>query len=54
MPTIRSLEMRFPLPPTTDPLFLYRNVLGGRVEPDAEYMAVIERSGHVEFRRVPR
>jgi hypothetical protein len=53
MPTVRSLEMGFPLPPTTDPLFLYKNVLGGRVEPDAEYLAVIERSGHVEFRRVP-
>jgi hypothetical protein len=53
MPAIRSLEVRFPLPPTTDPLFLYRNVLGGRVEPDAEYEAAIERSGRVEFRRVP-
>ena len=53
MPAIRSLDVRFPLPPTTDPLFLYRNVLGGRVEPDAEYMAVIERSGRVEIRQVP-
>ena len=52
-PAIRALEVRFPLAPTVDPLFLYTTVLGGRISADAEYVAVLERSGHAAFRGSP-
>ena len=53
LPAIRALEVRFPLAPTVDPLFLYTTVLGGRIAADAEYVAVLERSGQAAFRRSP-
>jgi hypothetical protein len=53
LPAIRALEVRFPLAPTVDPLFLYTTVLGGRIAADAEYVAVLERSGRAAFRRSP-
>lgn len=52
-PSIRALEVRFPLAPTVDPLFLYTTVLGGRISTDAEYVAVLDRSGHASFRGSP-
>jgi hypothetical protein len=45
---VQGIAADFPLPPTTDPEFLYR-ILGGRISPDARYHAVIALQGHVRF-----
>jgi hypothetical protein len=45
---VRSISTNFPLPPSTDPEFLYR-VLGGRITPDAEFGVVIRRSGRIAY-----
>jgi hypothetical protein len=46
---VRAIATEFPLPPTSDPAYLFR-VLGGQVVPDAAFSATIGRSGNVTYR----
>ena len=46
---VRRIETEFDLPPSTDPYFIYEEVLGGRVTPTAPYAATIEKTGGVRF-----
>ena len=48
---VRDVKVSFPLPPSTQPTFLYE-VLGGRISPAATYEATIDRSGRVTFQAV--
>ena len=45
---IRSIQTEFPLPPSADREYLYR-ILGGRITPDAKFIAFIKSSGDVVF-----
>ena len=45
---VRAIRAELPLPPSTDPAFLYR-VLGGRIEPNASSSALIRPDGTVEY-----
>jgi hypothetical protein len=45
---MRSIEPEFALPPTSDPEFIFR-ILGGRIDRQAEWRAVISRDGLVSF-----
>jgi hypothetical protein len=45
---VRSIEIEFGLPPSTDRNFIYE-ILGGRVTQTAPYAATIERTGHARF-----
>jgi len=47
---MRSIEPEFGLPPTTDPEFIFR-ILGGRIDRDAEWRAVISPDGRVTYLR---
>jgi hypothetical protein len=47
---VRSVDADFDLPPTCNAEFLYL-VVGGRLDPSAEWGAVILRDGQVEYRR---
>ncbi len=47
-PEIRKISMRFPLPESTDPEFLYK-VLGGRVTPESRLSAVVDADGRVTY-----
>jgi hypothetical protein len=49
---MRRIEAAF-VPKTSDPEFLYE-VLGGRLAPDAEWIAMIDRDGAVRYERAPR
>jgi len=46
---VRAIAAEF-LPATSDPTFLYR-ILGGRVDPEAEWTAVVTPDGAVAYRR---
>lgn len=45
---VRSLETQLPLPPSTDPVFVYQ-ILGGRITPGAPLAATIDAGGHAHF-----
>jgi len=49
---IRSIDIEFPVEPSTQKHYVYERVLHGRVTPTAALAATIHRSGEVEFRRV--
>jgi hypothetical protein len=49
---IRSIDIDFPVEPSTDKRFVYERVLHGRVTPTAAFAATIRRSGKVEIRPV--
>jgi hypothetical protein len=51
-PQIRGLETSFPLPPSTDPLFVYE-ILGGRITVDAPFLATIRGDGSATFQEAP-
>ena len=48
-PVVRQIEVGFPLPPSTDPAFVY-TILGGRLDPESVRSAVIQRDGTVTYR----
>ena len=48
---VRAIRLDFPLPPTNDPEFVYR-ILGGRIDPQSPWVAVILRSGDVTYRNL--
>jgi hypothetical protein len=48
---VRAIRLDFPLPPTNDPEFVYR-ILGGRLDPQSPWVAVILRSGDVTYRNL--
>jgi hypothetical protein len=48
---IRSIQTEFALPPSADREYLYR-VLGGRISPEAKFIALIKTSGEVVFTAV--
>jgi hypothetical protein len=45
---VRSIQTDFPLPPSADREYLYR-ILGGRIRPEAKFVALIKSSGDVVF-----
>jgi hypothetical protein len=45
---IRGIQTEFTLPPSADREYLYR-ILGGRITPDAKFIAYIKASGDVVF-----
>ena len=49
---VRSIETSVPLPPNSDPTFIYK-ILGGRFDPESHSIAVIQPDGGVVFRRAP-
>jgi len=49
---IRSIDIEFPVEPSTEKHYVYERVLHGRVTPTAAFAATIRRSGEVEFRLV--
>jgi hypothetical protein len=49
-PVVRDLSVDFPVHETTDVQYVYR-VLGGRVAPDGDFIAVIHADGTVTFSR---
>lgn len=51
--TLRRLGTSFPMPPFSDETFLF-GVLGGQLRDDAEFDAVIDEKGDVQFTRVAR
>ena len=51
--TLRRLGTSFPMPPFSDETFLF-HVLGGQLRDDAEFDAVIDEKGDVQFTRVSR
>jgi hypothetical protein len=48
---MRAIETELALPPTADPGIIYE-ILGGRIDPDSPWIAVITSSGRVEYRNV--
>jgi hypothetical protein len=48
---VRAVQTAFPLPPTSDPDFIYR-ILGGRIDRDAEWVAMIATDGQVSYRQI--
>ena len=50
---LRRLGTSFPMPPFSDETFLF-GVLGGQLRDDAEFDAVIDEKGDVQFTRVSR
>ena len=46
---MRQIRADFPLPPTSDPEFLYR-VLGGRIDRASPWVSIITSNGQVEYR----
>jgi len=48
---VRGIRLDFTLPPTNDPEFVYR-ILVGRIDPASPWVAVILRSGEVTYRVV--
>ena len=48
---IRAIRTEFALPPTSDPEFLFQ-VLGGRIDRAAPWIAVITSDGDVIYRQV--
>ena len=48
---VRAIRLDFPLPPTNDPEFVYR-ILGGRIDPQSPWVAVILRNGDVTYRNL--
>ena len=47
--SVRSIETDFSLPPTADPEYLY-TILGGRIDPDSPWSALIATDGRVVYR----
>jgi hypothetical protein len=47
---MRAIEPQFALPPTTDPSFIFR-ILGGRIERQAEWRALVASDGRVTYAR---
>ena len=47
---LKGVETSFPLPPTSDPEFVYR-ILGGPIDPASEWIGIIEAGGGVRYRR---
>jgi hypothetical protein len=47
---LKGIETSFPLPPTSDPEFVYR-ILGGPIDPASEWIGIIEAGGSVRYRR---
>jgi hypothetical protein len=45
---VKGIRTQFALPPSADPEFLYR-ILGGRIDPSAEFTALITREGQVAY-----
>lgn len=48
---MRQIRTDFPLPPTSDPEFLYR-VLGGRIDRASPWVSIITSNGGVEYRHI--
>ena len=48
-PAVRRIEAGFPLPPSTDPAFIY-TILGGRIDSGASASALIRAGGDVVYR----
>ena len=51
-PDIRAIETTFPLPPSASRDFMYK-ILGGRVTPEARFVATIQPAGDVVFTLAP-
>jgi hypothetical protein len=49
--TVRRLDTTFPMPPFSNAAFPFE-AMGGRLSDDAEFDALIDRNGDVQFRRV--
>ncbi len=49
---MRAIKTEFTLPPTASPEFLFE-VLGGRLDPSAEWMCLIRTDGTLQYERVP-
>ena len=47
---LRDIRVSFPLPPSCDPKYPFF-VLGGRLDPQAPWIAVIGENGHIEYLR---
>jgi hypothetical protein len=47
---MRAIQADFPLPPSTNPEFLY-TILGGRIDRSSPYTAVIKMDGSVVFQQ---
>ncbi len=47
---VRAIQTEFRLPPTNDPEFVYR-ILGGRIDPASPWVAIVQRSGNVTYRK---
>lgn len=48
--SVKRIRTQFPLPRSADPEFLYR-ILGGRIDPAAEYTALLTRDGRIAYQR---
>ena len=48
--SVRGIRTQFPLPRSADPEFLYR-ILGGQIDPAAEFTALLTRDGQVAYQR---
>ena len=48
--SVKGIRTQFPLPLSADPEFLYR-ILGGRIDPSAEFTALLTRDGQVAYRK---
>jgi hypothetical protein len=48
---VRAIRTDFRLPPTNDPEFVYR-ILGGQIDPQSPWIAMIQRDGDVTYRNV--
>lgn len=53
LPEIRSIDLEFPVPPTTSSTYIYERILGGSVTRTAPFAATIDRSGRVRFITLP-
>mgnify|MGYP001434656038 CR=1 FL=1 len=49
--SIQAIETEFALPPTTDTSFLY-TILGGQVDPESLWVALITADGRVVYRTI--
>jgi hypothetical protein len=47
---MRAIATEFRLPPTADPTFVFR-ILGGRIDRGSPWVATIERTGSVTYRK---
>ena len=47
---MRTIEPQFALPPSTDPTFIFR-ILGGRIDRQAEWRALVAPDGRVTYSR---